>query len=422
MAERDDTKTYETETSVERFIMVAVCSGSNEETQASLHELSQLIDTAGGVVVGTLVQNLKTPQQDTFVGRGKVDELRGLTRELDATGIVCDAELTPSQMANLSDQLDVKVIDRTVLILDIFAKRASTKEGKIQVELAQLRYRATRLTGYGTSLSRQGGGIGNRGPGENKLEVDRRLIRDRISHLKRELEEVKAHSDLARKQRERNAVPVVAIVGYTNAGKSTIFNTLTGANVLEEDKLFATLDPTTRNLTLESGQQILLTDTVGFINKLPHHLIDAFRSTLEEARYADIILHMVDASNPQMDLQMHVVYETLEKLDIENKPLITAFNKMDLVGEDKKSEFKDFRADYTFCISARKRETLDGLLSAIEDILRSQKRYIEKVFDYKDAGQVARIRKYGQLLEEKYTDEGIYVRAYVPVELYGSLK
>lgn len=237
----------------------------------------------------------------------------------DATGIICDDELSPAQMANLEEALEVKIMDRTLVILDIFAARANTGEGKIQVELAQLKYRATRLVGLRSSLSRLGGGIGTRGPGETKLEMDRRLIHQRIAQLKRELADVVTHRELTRNQRKRAGVPVIAIVGYTNAGKSTLLNTLTGADVLEEDKLFATLDPTTRSLTLESGQEVLLTDTVGFISKLPHQLVDAFKSTLEEAVYADMLIHVVDASNPDMDAQMYTVYDTLDKLGASDK-------------------------------------------------------------------------------------------------------
>ena len=312
-------------------------------------------------------------------------------------------------------------MDRTLIILDIFAQRASTREGKIQVELAQLRYRSTRLTGLGRSLSRLGGGIGTRGPGEKKLEVDRRLIRDRISQLKQELEAVKRHREVARQQRSKNPVPVVAIVGYTNAGKSTLLNQLTGANVLEEDKLFATLDPTTRNLKLDSGQEVLLTDTVGFIRKLPHHLIQAFRSTLEEAKYADIILHVVDASNPQMDIHMHVVYDTLNQLEVGDKPVITLFNKMDCL-EDADAVMKDFRAEKTLRISAKKDIGLDEVKEALEEILRQSKMLIERVFEYSRAGDIAVIRKYGQLLEEEYRADGIFVRAYVPKDVYAQLE
>ena len=295
---------FETKQMTERVILVGVSYQDNDDTEQSLEELGELASTAGAVSVGRMIQNREAPHPGTYLGKGKIEELKQLIWELDATGVICDDELSPAQLANLEDLLETKVMDRTLIILDIFAQRASTREGKIQVELAQLRYRATRLTGLGRSLSRLGGGIGTRGPGEKKLEVDRRLIKDRISQLKQELETVKRHREVARQQRSKNPIPVAAIVGYTNAGKSTLLNQLTGANVLEEDKLFATLDPTTRNLKLASGQEVLLTDTVGFIRKLPHHLIQAFRSTLEEAKYADLILHVVDASNPQMDVHM----------------------------------------------------------------------------------------------------------------------
>ena len=320
---------YEVGDVKERVILVGVCVNDGDDTEESIEELEELAKTAGAITVAKVIQNREAYHPGTYIGKGKIEEIKELAGHLEATGIVCDDELSPAQIKNLEDMLQLKVIDRTVMILDIFAARASTKEGKIQVELAQLRYRSTRLIGLGNSLSRLGGGIGTRGPGEKKLEVDRRLIKERISILKRELEGVRQNRETLRMKRQRNAVPVVAIVGYTNAGKSTLLNTLTNANVLEEDKLFATLDPTTRNLELKSGQQILLTDTVGFIRKLPHHLIEAFKSTLEEAKYADIILHVVDASNPQADMQMHIVYETLEQLGVKDKPVITAFNKQD---------------------------------------------------------------------------------------------
>lgn len=422
MTEGVNEKYFTTDDITERVILVGVSTGDEDDTEASLEELSELAKTAGALVCGRLIQNREAPHPGTYLGKGKIEELGQMINALGATGVICDDELSPAQMANLEDALGSKVMDRTLLILDIFAGRASTREGKIQVELAQLRYRATRLVGLGRSLSRLGGGIGTRGPGENKLEMDRRLIKDRISHLKRELEDVKCHREVARKQRSKNPVPVLAIVGYTNAGKSTLLNTLTNAGVLEEDKLFATLDPTTRNLVLESGQQVLLTDTVGFIRKLPHHLIDAFRSTLEEARYADAIIHVVDASNPQMDAQMHVVYDTLRKLDIKDKTVITAFNKMDIVRlQGKDGFFKDFSSDYTVYISAKDQSSLTPLLDTVEKVLQEQKVFVEKLFDYKDAGKIATIRKYGQLLEEEYTDEGIRVKAYVPADVYAML-
>ena len=403
----------------ERVILVAVRRSDRENTEESLNELSELAATAGAVTVAKVIQNLDSFNSATYVGKGKIDEILELIIEHDATGIVCDDELSPAQMSNLSDALQVKVMDRTLLILDIFAARANTNEGKIQVELAQLRYRSSRLVGLRNSLSRLGGGIGTRGPGETKLEMDRRIIHERIGQLKSELASVVTHRELTRTQRSRTGIPVVAIVGYTNAGKSTLLNTLTNAGILAEDKLFATLDPTTRNLELESGQQVLLTDTVGFINKLPHHLVEAFKSTLEEAVYADIILHVVDASNPSMDSQMHVVYDTLDKLGVGDKPIITAFNKIDVAGD---VILRDFKADKTVRISARHGNGLTELKDAIEDILRESKIYIEKLYSYSEAGKISIIRKYGQLLSEEYVAEGIEVKAYVPVEIYDKVQ
>lgn len=401
---------------VEKVILVAVKRNDRDNTEESLDELEELAQTAGAVTLAKVIQNRESVHSGTYVGKGKIEELRILADELSATGIICDDELSPAQIGNLSEALQIKVMDRTLLILDIFAARANTNEGKIQVELAQLKYQSSRLIGLRSSMSRLGGGIGTRGPGETKLEMDRRLIHERIGQLKRELETVVTHRELTRSQRSRNGIPVVAIVGYTNAGKSTLLNTMTNAGVLEENKLFATLDPTTRNLELESGQQVLLTDTVGFINKLPHQLIQAFRSTLEEAVYADIILHVVDASNPQMDIQMHVVYETLEQLGVGDKPIITAFNKMDLC--DGGTILRDFRADHTLRISAKHGNGLNELKDIIESVLRDSKIYLEKVYGYDEAGKIAIIRKYGQLLSEEYTGEGISVKAYVTVEIY----
>lgn len=404
----------------EKVILVGVSTDDHDDTEKSLDELEELASTAGAVTVGRVVQNLSQIHPVTYVGKGKLDEIKDLLWETEATGIICDDELSPIQLGNMEDALNTKIMDRTLIILDIFANRASTNEGKIQVELAQLKYRQSRLVGLGKSLSRLGGGIGTRGPGEKKLEMDRRLIKGRIAQLNRELKDVKRHREVTREQRSRNQVPVIAIVGYTNAGKSTLLNTLTGADVLEEDKLFATLDPTTRNLKLPSKQEVLLTDTVGFIRKLPHHLIEAFKSTLEEAKYADIILHVVDASNPQMDEQMYIVYETLMNLEVKNKPVITAFNKQDKV--DGEVILRDFKANHVVNISAKTGEGLENLQNVIEEVLREQKILIEQLYPYADAGKIQLIRKYGELLEEEYREEGIFAKGYVPIEIYEKVK
>lgn len=409
---------YETEQEVEKVILVAVCTDNNKDSEESLDELEELVKTAGAKVVGRMIQNLDHANSATYIGSGKIEELKELLWETEATVVVCDDELTPAQYKNLEDELDVKIMDRTLIILDIFAGRAKTAEGKIQVELAQLRYRSTRLIGM-RNLSRQGGGIGTRGPGEKKLEVDRRLIRNRIAQLKSQVEEMEKHRMVTRARRQDNPVPVVAIVGYTNAGKSTLLNTLTDASVLEEDKLFATLDPTTRNYKLPDGQEILLTDTVGFIRKLPHHLIDAFRSTLEEAKYSDIILHVVDSANPAMEKNVHAVYETLKNLEVKDKIIITVFNKIDKLEE--KSIMKDFNADYTIEASIKKGIGLDCINDAIAKALKEMRVHIEKIFSYTEAGKPGIIRKYGQLIREEYREDGIFVEAYVPAEIMDRL-
>lgn len=403
----------------EKVILVGVSEQDGDDAEDSVEELKELVKTAGAAVVGNLIQKREKIHPGTYVGTGKVAEIEELIAQTGATGIVCDDELSPAQLKNLEMMLDTKVMDRTLIILDIFAARATTSEGKIQVELAQLKYRMSRLTGLGRSMSRLGGGIGTRGPGEKKLEIDRRLINDRIAQLNRELKEVKRHREITRAKREKNQMPVVAIVGYTNAGKSTLLNHLTDAEVLEEDKLFATLDPTTRVLELPDHQEVLLTDTVGFIRKLPHHLIQAFRSTLEEARYADYIFHVVDASNPQREKQMHITYETLDDLEVKDKTIVTLFNKQDLRTDDE--PLHDFRADYTLNISAGKNEGLDELKELLAEILRENKVYIERVVPYDKAGIIQLIRKQGELISEEYVAEGIVIKAYVPMEVYGKL-
>lgn len=412
-------ETYENEQIEEKVILVGISEQDGDDAEDSLAELAELVKTAGAVVVGTLIQKRETIHPGTYVGTGKVDEIAQLLAATGATGIVCDDELSPAQMKNLESILATKVMDRTLIILDIFAARATTSEGKIQVELAQLKYRLSRLSGLGKSMSRLGGGIGTRGPGEKKLEIDRRLINDRIAQLNRELKEVVKHRDITRAKREKNDVPVVAIVGYTNAGKSTLLNHLTDAEVLEEDKLFATLDPTTRVLELDGHQQILLTDTVGFIRKLPHHLIEAFKSTLEEAKYADYIFHVVDASNPQMDKQMHIVYETLDRLGVRNKKIVTLFNKMDQRTDDE--PLQDFRADHILMISAARNEGLDEIKELLQEMLREDKVYVERVIPYAQAGIIQLVREKGELVSEEYVPEGISIKAYVPMEVYGKL-
>lgn len=403
----------------EKVVLVGVSEQDGDDAEDSVAELADLIRTAGATVVGTLIQKREKIHPATYVGTGKVQEIKEIVEASGATGIVCDDELSPAQLRNLEDLLDTKVMDRTLVILDIFAARATTSEGKIQVELAQLKYRLGRLTGLGRSMSRLGGGIGTRGPGEKKLEMDRRLIKDRIAQLGRELKEVRMHREVTRAQREKKNVPVAAIVGYTNAGKSTLLNRMTDADVLEEDKLFATLDPTTRVLELPGHQEMLLTDTVGFIRKLPHHLIEAFKSTLEEAKYADYIIHVVDASNPQREKQMHIVYETLQNLHIVDKPIITLFNKKDKL--EKQEPLRDFRADYTFYISAAKEEGLEEVKELLCKLLRENKILLERLIPYKDAGILQQIRKQGELLKESYEEDGIYIQAYVSKELYGKL-
>ena len=411
---------FETREKKEKVILVGVATEDEKEARISLKELGDLADTAGAEAVATLVQNREQIHPGTYIGKGKIEELRQMLYLYDADGIICNDELSPAQLQNLQAELECKVMDRTLIILDIFAARALTSEGKIQVELAQLRYRQSRLTGLGKSLSRQGGGIGTRGPGEKKLETDRRLIGERIGTLKKQLSDVKAHREVLRKNRKKNNIFTVAIVGYTNAGKSTLLNTLTGADVLAEDALFATLDPTTRLFSLPHGGQVLLTDTVGFIRKLPHHLIDAFRSTLEEAVYADAIVHVVDASNPQMERQMEIVYETLDELGVEGKKVLTFFNKMDKRTDEVR--LFDRRADDILMIAAKNGKGMDEIAVLLEKTVLEGRLYIERIYPFDQLGKIAVIRQKGQLLEEEYTDTGVNIKAYVPLDIYGAVE
>ncbi len=414
---------HENKPETEYVILVAVDTGDDRSTidaKSSLDELEELAETAGAVVVGRMIQKLPSFNASTYIGSGKIEELGIMILDKGATGIITDDELSPAQMYNLGKVLDTKVMDRTMVILDIFANHARTAEGKLQVELAQLQYRLSRLTGKGISMSRLGGGIGTRGPGEKKLEQDRRVIRNRVAQLKRELSEVVAHRELTRKGREAGSIPVFAIVGYTNVGKSTLLNALTGADILAENKLFATLDTTTRIYEYSreasaSKQKVLLTDTVGFIRKLPHNLIDAFRSTLEEACYADYIIHVVDASSPDRTGEMQVVYETLDMLlKGASKKIITIFNKIDkLPDPDDRLGLLDKRACETLQISAKEGLGLDEINKAIDSILREDRKYIELLIDYKDMAKLARIKATGEILEEKYLDNGVWIRAYI---------
>ena len=412
---------FDTAPGTERVILLGVSLSDRDDTEASLNELSELLETAGAETAGRLVQKRERPDPGTYFGKGKIQELKELIFETEANAVCADDELSPAQMKNLKDRLDVKVMDRTMVILDIFARHADTAAGKIQVELAGLQYSAAHLEGLRASLSRLGGGIGTRGPGETKIELDRRLIHDRISHLKAELKELDRHRGVTRKMREKSGAFIAAIAGYTNAGKSTLLNRLTAADVRAEDKLFATLDPATRKLELPNAREILLTDTVGFIRKLPHHLVDAFRSTLEETRYADVIIHVVDASDPEMDEKMLVVYDTLRSLGVlEDKEIITVYNKMDIAGGERLP--KDIHASAEVRLSAATGEGTERLIALLTEFINRKRRPFERVFPYSEAGKIGKIRERGELISEEYTEEGIRVKAMVPPELLPYLR
>ena len=403
----------ETAEKKERYIEIAVSRAEDRaDTEESLSELSRLLETAGGECVYKVIQQLERPVAATYIGSGKIEELRSFIYAFEADGVISDDELTPAQLGNLEAELHVKVIDRTMLILDIFARHAVSREGKIQVEMAQLSYKSSRLSGSaGKAMSRLGGGIGTRGPGETKLETDRRRIRNRIASLRKELRVMKKNRENTRKSREKNGIPVFAIVGYTNAGKSTLLNALTGSDVLSEDALFATLDPTTRRLELENGLTVLLTDTVGFISKLPHDLIDAFHSTLEEAGYADYIIHVVDSSDQRAEKNMQVVKETLSELGISGKPIITVFNKSDKGGGPR--PLSDRVADITLRASARTGEGLDTLRDAIKRVVTEDMELVSRVFSYTQVALLERLRDRGRIVKEDYQEDGIHVEALV---------
>ena len=412
--ERMGKTTFETDEKTERVILVSACTENALVAKDMLGELADLADTAGAEVVGTMIQLVPEKNGRTYIGTGKVEELKTLIIERNATGIVTDDELTPAQHDNLAKLLDVKVMDRTMLILDIFAQHASTKEGNLQTELAALEYRLKQLTGKGISMSRLGGGIGTRGPGEKKLEQDRRVIRSRAAWLRQELRDMEAHREVTRKQRKRNELPVFAIVGYTNAGKSTLLNHLSDAGVLAEDQLFATLDTTTREVMLNGKSKALLTDTVGFIRKLPHDLINAFSGTLEEAKYADYLINVVDASDPSIMEKMQTVYNTLDELHVEGKKCITFFNKSDLCNPDDILHMRDHHAVKIIKGSAKNNLGLEELKRAMEEVIREDKVEIKMLIPFSDMKIVNDIRVQGELISEEYVANGVEVHAFVP--------
>lgn len=418
----------ETAEKKERFILAAASDEDREDVERSLDELSDLLDTDGGEEAGRILQLRERWDKRTYLGKGKIEELAELVKETKADGVICDDEISPSQMRNISNALsavnpDIKVLDRTLLILDIFALHATSREGKLQVLMAQLRDRKTRLSGEGVNLSRLGGGIGTRGPGESKLESDRRVLTDRIAAIRRELDEVAKSRGIQREKRQESPVPVAAIVGYTNAGKSTLLNALTGADVLAQNKLFATLDATTRSCELEDGTSVLLTDTVGFISKLPHQLVESFKSTLEEAKYADFLIHVVDASSETAEQQMDIVYKTLDELGAGDKPVITVLNKQDAIPEEEVEAriLKDLKADKTVKVSMKTGYGKEALLAAISEVVKNLRKTVELVISYADAGKLNLVHKYGTVLKEEYAEDGIHVEAVLSNDIAGKL-
>lgn len=407
----------ETEEKITRALLVTVDTGKFD-AEASMDELEELVKSAGAEPVLCVVQKLDRPETATFVGSGKLLEIKEACEAYEIDLIVCDSELSPTQIKTLERETDVRVIDRTTLILDIFALRAKSKEGKLQVELAQLKYLLPRLTGKGVALSRLGGGIGTRGPGETKLETDRRHIHRRMETLKAQLKEVENHRSRLRQRREKDGVITVAIVGYTNAGKSTLMNCLTDAGVLAQDKLFATLDPTSRALKLPSGVTVMLIDTVGLVRRLPHGLVEAFKSTLEEAALSDIILNVFDASSPEAEIHRQVTADLLSELGCGDTPIINVFNKCDRLAEI------DFSVndDKNVRISAKYGKGIDDLLSAIDANLPTRVKKVKLMLPFSMAGVLSEIRKDATLLSEEYTAEGIEAEAIIDEAMYRRLK
>ena len=405
------------EEKIPRALLVSVDTGGYD-AQASLDELEELVKSAGAEPAFTVTQKLQKPESATYVGSGKLQEIKDVCQAQEIDLIVVDSELSPTQIKNIENFTDVRVIDRTTLILDIFALRARSKEGKLQVELAQLKYMLPRLTGKGIEMSRLGGGIGTRGPGETKIETDRRHIRRRMETLKDELAELEKHRGMLRKRREKDGVITVAIVGYTNAGKSTLMNYLTDAGVLAQDKLFTTLDPTSRALKLPSGVSVMLIDTVGLVRRLPHHLVEAFRSTLEEAAQSDIIINLCDASSDEARVHLAVTNELLESLGCGDRPILTVLNKCDLLEEPMiEQDFESF-----IRISARTGEGVDKLLEAIEANLPMRMKRVSLLVPFANAGIISEIREKGTLLSEEYVAEGVRAEAVVDEQLYHKVK
>lgn len=410
----------------ERIILAGVHTGRvdylSDTTDESINELEELVKTAGGEVVGTLVQNKSDLEAGTYMGEGKLEELAEYVKTLEADCVVFDDELSPVQLRNITDFLGVKVIDRSMLILDIFAMRAKSGEGKLQVELAQLKYRLPRLRGMGTEMSRTGAGIGTRGPGETKLETDRRHIHRRISALSEQLEEVKKHRDLIRSRREKDGVITAALVGYTNAGKSSLLNRLTDADVLAENKLFATLDPTSRGITLDDNRKILLVDTVGFIRKLPHHLVEAFKSTLEEAVVADFLIHVIDAANSQRENQIAVVNNVLSDIGAVGKPVIGVLNKCDMLDSDGFAPLNITGADISVRISAKTGEGIDKLLEAVADTAPGKKQKFTVCIPYSEGALVSSLHEKEKVISEDYTETGTKMTILADAKLYQRLR
>jgi len=401
----------------EKALLVGIERQGEWDVADSLNELAQLAQTAGAEVAGSVWQKRSRPDAAFYVGRGKVQEIGLIRQELGVDVIIFDDELSPAQQRNLEQALGIKVIDRSALILDIFAQRARSHEGKLQVELAQLKYNLPRLGGQGLVLSRLGGGIGTRGPGETKLEVDRRRIRAKINDIEKEIENLKTHRSLHRERRQASKIPTIALVGYTNAGKSSLLNKLTAAEVLAEDKLFATLDPTTRRTKLPSGKEVLITDTVGFIQKLPHQLIAAFRGTLEEVVQADLLLHVIDASHPQFEKQSFAVYNVLKELGADAKPVITVFNKIDKLDSEYALE-RMLRQEGSVAISAIEGINIDTLLGMIENSITATSVDVKLMIPYDDSGVMARLYNGATVISADYSEEGIAVVASMPPEYF----